>query len=139
MTSAREPSSRSVATSSDRKGHVLFLDDEATVVKVALRLLRKLGFTAEGFTCAEVALDAVRTAPRAFDFVLTDWHLRSTNGLALAAALRAVRADLPVGVVCSHAPTCSSEELARGGIRAVLQKPFGLPQLADLLACLARP
>jgi len=139
MTFEREPASRSIArASTERKGHVLFLDDEKMVVTVAVRLLRKLGFTAEGFTRAELALDAVRAAPHAFDFVVTDWHLRSTNGLEVAAALRALRADLPVGLVCSQSPTCSSEELARGGVRAAMQKPFGLSQLSDLLARLAR-
>lgn len=139
MTFEHEPPSRSVARASTaRRGHVLFLDDEAMVVTVAVRLLRKLGFTAEGFTSAEVALDTVRAAPHAFDFVITDWHLTATNGLEVATALRAMRADLPVGLVCAQSPTCSSEELARGGIHAVLPKPFGLAQLADLLTSLAR-
>lgn len=138
MTSEREPSSRSAGRASERCGHVLFLDDEAMVVTVTVRLLRKLGFTAEGFTRAEVALDAVRAAPHAFDFAITDWQLPTTNGLEVATALRAMRADLRVGLVCAQAPTCSFEELARGGVLAVLQKPFGLSQLADLLAKLAR-
>jgi two-component system, cell cycle sensor histidine kinase and response regulator CckA len=114
------------------RGRVLFLDDELLVVRVATRMLRRLGYEPVGFIEVKDALDAVRAAPDAFDLVITDWNMPEMNGLDVARALRAIRGDLRVGLTSGEHPI-PEEALAAAGVRALLDKPFALGQLADFV------
>jgi two-component system cell cycle sensor histidine kinase/response regulator CckA len=66
------------------------------------------------------------------DAVVTDLRMPVLGGAALAARLRAERADLPIVFVSGYA-----EEDVAGGVaarQAFLAKPFGVEALAEALA-----
>ena len=98
-------------------------------------MLAALGYEPVGFDSAPKALAAFRAEPERFDLVLADEVMPEMTGTELAAALRAIRPELPVllmtgradrPVVPGHAPGAS--------IREVLRKPLLSRTLAGALA-----
>jgi PAS domain S-box-containing protein len=78
--------------------HVLYLDDDEALVFLMTRLLRRHGYRASGYVAQAEALAAVRADPAAFDLVVTDYDMPGQSGLDVAAALRAIRPDLPLAI-----------------------------------------
>ena len=119
--------------------HILFLDDEESLVLLARRTLERLGYRVTGFTRAADALNAFTENPGGFDLVITDLNLPGTSGLKVAATILAVRPAVPV-VLCSGFVTDEIRERAiKTGIRDLLHKPVGVQELSETIHHLVRP
>ena len=114
------------------QGHVLYLDDEELLVTLGEAMLRRLGYTASGYSSARDALAAVRADPWGFDAIVTDTNMPGMSGLEVAREVARERPDLPV-VLVSGRSECSAAELAAAGIRHCLDKPFGAGELGEVL------
>ena len=113
--------------------HILFLDDEAPLVRVTTRVLERLGYRVTGFTSATAALQAFRANPSQFDVVITDLNMPGTSGLDVVRELRTLRPELPVLLCSGHVTELMQAEAHSAGIRQVLYKPT---TLADFSATL---
>ncbi len=113
--------------------HILYLDDERSLVHVATRMLQRLGYRATGVSDADEAIAAFQQAPDAFDAVITDLHLPRKSGLAVAVALREARPGLPVILTSGEVTDALREEAARLGISGFLPKPSSVEELAAVL------
>jgi two-component system cell cycle sensor histidine kinase/response regulator CckA len=76
--------------------HVLYVDDEEAIIFLMKRLLERQGFRVSGYTNPREAIAAARTNPGQFDLAVTDYNMPEMSGLAVARALREIRADMPV-------------------------------------------
>ncbi len=113
--------------------HVLFLDDEETLVRLATLMLERLGYRATGFTHAAAAVQAFRANPSQFDVAITDLNMPGTSGLDVARELLTVRPDLPV-LLCSGYVTEQMRAQARSAdIRRVLYKPYTMEEFSAAL------
>jgi len=56
----------------ERRGRVLFVDDEVHLVKMAQKVLGRLGYSVVGETNGHDALDRFRADPAGFDLIVTD-------------------------------------------------------------------
>ena len=56
----------------ERRGRVLFVDDEVHLVKMAQKVLGRLGYSVVGETNGHDALDRFRAVPAGFDLIVTD-------------------------------------------------------------------
>lgn len=96
------------------------------------RLLGGLGYRVTSFTDPVEALEAFRAQPESFDVVLSDFTMPGLDGLELARQLTSVR-PVPIvltsGLLVDRAPA----ELAALGVRAVLQKPVAINDVAAAL------
>lgn len=110
--------------------HILLVDDEAPIVRLESRMLERLGYrvTARGSSVA--ALDTFRADPDAFDLVITDMAMPALTGDQLAAALTAIRADIPIVACTGFSERIDRETAAAMGIRDVLIKPVVRQDLA---------
>ncbi len=113
------------------QGRVLFVDDEAPLVRATGRLLTHLGFMVATTTSPEEAIALVRRDPARFDLVITDFNMPGLSGLDVARAVRRCRADLPIVLVTGHADR-SVAEMAEAGVTLRLDKPFGSADLAEV-------
>jgi len=104
-------------------GAVLVVDDEAAVGEFMRELLETWGLDANYAPGAQAALDLITADPARFDTVITDLSMPRMNGLQLAQALRAIRADLPVILYSGYGDKVARPDLQSVGIRAVLPKP----------------
>jgi hypothetical protein len=112
---------------------VLLLDDEPGLVDVGVRRLKQLGYEVTGFTSADEALSALANASPRFDVVLTDYSMPSVNGVQFSRMVQGVAPDALVVMLTGFIHEMSPDELRDNGIRRVLHKPVGTPELAATL------
>ena len=114
------------------KGRILFVDDESALVRMADKVLSKLGYTVLGETDSTAALARFRQDPAAIDLVITDQTMPGLTGDALTRELRKIRADIPV-VVCTGYSRRYTPEMAEEGIAGYLKKPILPDELGQMV------
>jgi two-component system cell cycle sensor histidine kinase/response regulator CckA len=107
----------------------VIVDDEPAVAQAGCRLLERLGYSVRRFSRAEAALEEIRRDPQQVDLVITDLTMPGLSGDQLAAALVAIRPDLPV-ILCSGLAQKVEYLGEREGVRRLLAKPFTGSELA---------
>ena len=112
---------------------VLLVDDEEVIADLGKRALERLGYSVTPFTRSRKALEAFRSDPDAFDLVITDLTMPHLPGLELAAAIHAIREDIPVILCTGFAERIADEDLESLGIRALLPKPVVTRELAQVI------
>jgi len=105
-------------------GRILYLDDEETLVFLATRQLRRLGFEAVGFTAMPEALAAFKTDPAAFVLVLTDLSMPGANGLEFAQEILAHSPGTRVAILTGHLDPADGPRVKAAGVHAIEQKPL---------------
>lgn len=109
---------------------ILLVDDEDAVLRVARRLLQRLGHMVAAFHGPDRALAYFREHSHSFDLAITDCSLESRSGLVLASELREVRPALPVLLMTGYSEYLGPERVRGSGVCAVIQKPFRGRELA---------
>jgi DNA-binding NtrC family response regulator len=102
--------------------HVLYLDDDESVVFMVTRLLKRRGFQVSGFTDQAAALATLKADPGSFDLVVTDYNMPGQSGLDVARAVREIRAELPVAVASGFIDEALQSQAAGAGIRELIFK-----------------
>ncbi len=102
---------------------VLVVEDEASLRRTVVRVLRRAGYDVCSVADGEEALDAI--AESSFDVVVTDLAMPRVDGMSLVRALRDRGVDKPVIVMTGVSTThqTATEALERG-VTSYLQKPF---------------
>ncbi|HKL01431.1 MAG TPA: PocR ligand-binding domain-containing protein [Desulfotignum sp.] len=102
---------------------ILLIDDEASVLHMMEALLSRSGYRVTACDMAQQGLTCFTQASREFDLVITDMTMPEMTGDKLVAALKKVRADIPV-ILCTG---CSENTVtAKTGAAApdkILMKP----------------
>ena len=110
--------------------HVLFVDDEEEIVRLAARLLDRRGFMTTGHVDPSEALKEFGAAPDRFDIVAADTFMPAMSGFELALQLRSIRPGIPILLMSG---ALGAEETERGralGVHEFLSKPYSAEQLA---------
>ncbi|MBI2424722.1 MAG: response regulator [Candidatus Hydrogenedentes bacterium] len=107
-----------------RKKHVLIVDDEPQLVDLWSELLEHFGFTVTSHNRSPEALEAFKRNPDAFDVVLLDQTMPEMTGAELAAAILAIRENLPIIMATGFSNSIHPEEARQIGIREFVYKPI---------------
>ncbi|SHK78329.1 hybrid sensor histidine kinase/response regulator [Rhodothermus profundi] len=110
-----------------RPVRVLLVDDEAGVRNVLSRLLALHGHTVVQAASATEALRQLQHT--SFDIVFTDQGMPEISGLELARRIREQHPELPIVLITGD----TEVQAERGLVNAILQKPFRLETLAQLI------
>ncbi len=126
-----------LAENGEPRGRILVVEDNVTNQKVAMGMLRKMGYRADAAADGREALKALETLP--YDLVLMDCQMPEMDGFEAAAAIRdpdsAVRdRDLPVIALAAYAMKGDRERRLAAGMNDYLAKPITLPALAEMMA-----
>ncbi len=118
------------------RGRILVVEDNITNQKVAMGMLRKLGYRADAAADGREALMALETLP--YDLVLMDCQMPEMDGFEATAAIRnpasAVRdPGLPVIALTAYAMKGDRDRCLAAGMNDYLAKPVTLPALAEML------
>jgi CheY-like chemotaxis protein len=109
--------------------HILFVDDEKTLVKLAETMLTKLGYTVTDTTDSTEALHLFRKDPERYDLVITDLTMPKMTGDELARRMLSIRSGIPI-ILCTGFSSLVTEETAqRMGISTLLTKPLSLREI----------
>lgn len=112
----------------------LLVDDEAALVQLMTRILTRYGFVVEGFGSVGEALAAFASGPERFDAAVLDFAMPGTSGSELAAALLALRPDLPVLVTSGYVPEVEVEAGLAAGISAFVSKSEDIGAICGRIA-----
>jgi len=113
--------------------HILFVDDEESLINMGKQLLVSLGYTVTSRINSLEAFELFKTRPDAFDLVITDLTMPNMAGDELASKIMAIRPDIPV-ILCTGFSTRITEEKAKNmGIKAFIMKPLIKKDIAETL------
>lgn len=121
------------STSSAPGRRILFVDDQSYVVNLGAAMLKRLGCDPVTSGDSRQALATFSAAPDAFAVVVTDYAMPQMNGVELALAIRAIRPDVPIVLMSGFDAAFDADLVAKAGIQEVLQKPFTLALLQQVL------
>lgn len=115
------------------EGHVLFVDDEVAIVRVAKQMLESLGYEVTTSTDSRSALELFCANPERYDVVMTDQIMPGLEGDAFARELLCVRSDVPIILCTGYSERVATEEAQAKGIRKFLTKPILIEDMAKAL------
>jgi DNA-binding response OmpR family regulator len=114
------------------------VDDEETMVQLAVIALERLGFEAHATTSPHRALEMFESQPRFYDLVLTDHLMPDMLGHDLAARMRRIRPGVPVVVATANGEVYRERDAKQAGFE-YLPKPHTMAHLrATIEAALSR-
>ncbi len=112
------------------QGRILFVDDEAVLVRLGQAMLEHLGYDVTASTSSLEALRAFRAAPQQFDAVITDQTMPILTGATLVEELRRVRPDIPIILCTGFSHMMNAEKAQALGVDAFVMKPGVTEELA---------
>ena len=113
--------------------HILFVDDEESLINMGKQSLISLGYNVTTRINSIEALELFKTQPDTFDLVITDLTMPNMTGDELAKKLMAIRPDIPV-ILCTGFSTRITEEKAKNmGIKAFILKPLIRKDIAETI------
>ena len=110
-------------------GHVMFIDDEESLVDFGKIVLERAGYTVEGYTGSMDALEAFKKNPQKYDLVITDHIMPKLQGLDLAGKILEIRNNIPVLLCTGTRSETLAEHAKAAGIIEILQKPIPMKTL----------
>jgi CheY-like chemotaxis protein len=124
LPAVREPvvPSAGKTAASGRGEHVMYVDDEESLVILMERALTKMGYRVSGYTDAEAALRDFRQQASQFDVVITDIAMPRMAGPEFAAKLREVRSDVPIIMTSGYIRAEDRESAKRVGVNQLIYK-----------------
>ncbi|MCX8043047.1 MAG: ATP-binding protein, partial [Desulfobacterota bacterium] len=113
--------------------HILFVDDEATLVETGKQLLERLGYQVTATQSSSHALALIEENPGRFQVIITDQTMPGISGIELARKVKKINPELPVILCSGYSDVVTPEGAAAEGIEAFLYKPVDKHILAAAL------
>jgi CheY-like chemotaxis protein len=117
----------------DRKIHVLLVDDEFAITRMACVLLPKYGISLETENDSVKALNLLHERAADFDLLITDQTMPGITGVDLARLALEIRPELPIILCTGYSEVVSPEQAREAGICEYLLKPTDFRQMAALI------
>jgi signal transduction histidine kinase len=129
-----QPASHERAAPVEAHGeHVIYLDDDETVMLVMVRILERGGYRCSGYLDAEAALAAIRDAPAGVDAFITDFNMPGRSGLEVAREVASLRPDLPMAISTGLITEELRDSARALGVHAVIEKENAFREIVPLV------
>ena len=126
-------------TSSAEPRHILYLDDDDTLVFLVRRLLERRGYKVTALCDQQAAIDAVRSQPQGFHLLMTDYNMPGMSGIDVARQVQAINPQLPVAVASGYISDELQAEAAAAGVVEVVFKTDAVEAFCEIVARLVTP
>lgn len=103
--------------------HVIWVDDEKTLVTLGCQILDSLNYKTHGFTDPLKCLEAIREQPNMFSLVISDFNMPKMNGLQLVEQIRGLNPGLPIILCSGYSETINCNNFREHGVNLFLMKP----------------
>jgi signal transduction histidine kinase len=113
--------------------HVVYLDDDETVMLVMVRILERAGYRCTGFLDASAALASIRNAPADVDAFITDYNMPGRSGLDVAREAASLRPGLPIAISTGLMTDELCEQARTLGVSAVIEKENAFREIVPLV------
>ncbi len=114
--------------------HILYLDDDDTLVFLVRRLLERRGYKVTGLTDQQQAIDAVRAQPHEFHLLMTDYNMPGMSGIDVARQVLALNPGLPVAVASGYISDELKAEALAAGVTEVVFKTDAVDAFCEVVA-----
>jgi CheY-like chemotaxis protein len=114
---------------------VLIIDDDAPTRGLLTAVMVRAGLAAVAASNGGEAIDIINTRDDLSCIVL-DLMMPVVDGIAVLAHLSSAKRNVPV-IVCTAAGPRQTPQFDRAMVRAVIQKPFDIEQLAAMVKSLS--
>ncbi len=112
---------------------ILFVDDEADIVKMQSHMLASLGYRPVLCNRSVDALKLYMDDPTRYDIVVTDQVMPEVSGLDLARQIHGINPQQPIVICTGFSEGFPTEQARQFGVREVLMKPVTKRDLAVAL------
>jgi PAS domain S-box-containing protein len=122
------------AQSKRQRTRILLAEDNTVNQRVALAMLKRIGYQAEAVQNGREVLEALERAP--FDLVLMDCQMPEMDGYEATRAIRSLDApyrNIPVVALTANAMEGDRELCLSAGMNAYIAKPVTAGAIADVL------
>lgn len=109
---------------------ILLLDDEKYLVELNKEYLQSLGYTVEGFTNPETALNVFSKKNKYYDLVISDLTMPEMNGIDFINKIRKIRRNIPAFICTGKTDMDTLKSIKLAGIDDVLGKPSKINDMA---------
>jgi CheY-like chemotaxis protein len=118
--------------------HVLYVDDDASLVYLITCILEGLSYRVTGCTDAVKALEIFRSDPNAFHAVVSDLSMPGMCGIEFAQELLRIRPDIPILMTSGDVRSEDAAAVRNLNLPDLVLKPCTVDQLGKLLDNLLR-
>jgi len=112
------------------KGHILYVDDEQSLLKMYSKFLEKLGYSVESYTTGIDAFNAFKGNKQAYDLIITDWVMPQMSGGELVKEIRYIRSDIPIVVLTGK----TFENVQKMDLCAIIEKPVDPVKMSEIIS-----
>jgi len=113
--------------------HVVYLDDDQTVMLVMVRILERAGYRCSGFLEPSAALAFIKEASGGVDVFITDYNMPGRSGIEVAREAASLNPDLPIAI-STGLITDELRESARAlGVVAIIEKENAFREIVPLV------
>ena len=109
---------------------VMLVDDEKPIVDSLGMGLERLGYTVEGHTSAEEAIESFMRDPSRYHLVATDQMMPGMAGVELSSRLHRIREDLPILIYTGFYDSVPRIAAEAVGVIEILKKPISARALS---------
>ncbi|RJX33381.1 MAG: PAS domain-containing sensor histidine kinase [Desulfurivibrio sp.] len=113
--------------------HLLFIDDEESLVRLGKKMFTKLGYTVTTRQSSLEALQTFRDTPQQFDLVITDQTMPGLTGADLAVKMLRIRPDIPIILCTGYTNLISVTDAKALGIKEFVMKPLIPADMARMI------
>lgn len=103
--------------------HVIWVDDEKTLVTLGCQILDSLNYKAHGFSDPRKCLAAIREQPKMFRLVISDFNMPKMNGLQLVEQIHNLNPGMPVILCSGYSESINCDNSRDHGVNLFLMKP----------------
>lgn len=112
---------------------ILFIDDEASLVKLGCQKLERLGYKVKGTTNPIEALDRFRSKPDQYDLIITDMTMPQMTGDKLVKEILNIRPGIPVILCTGFSEKIDEKKAKEMGVADYIEKPHEMRALAKMV------
>ncbi len=130
---------QSCAPSEGNKGklkdcRILYVDDDQSVLKSIILLLKSHGIVVSGYSDPVAVLDVLRDESADYKILVTDYNMPGLSGLEFAMQVRKLRPELPVVIISGFIDDELTAHAREAGVTALMEKPFSTKHFLELLS-----
>ena len=120
-------------------GTILIGDDEAPVLRVLQRILKRSGYAVLSAVDGQEAVDVFQAHDGTVDLVILDVTMPRLSGVEAATRIRALAPDIKIMVSSGYDAGTATSDAPEGVVDGFLQKPFTPDQLRASIKSILEP
>ena len=135
--SISKPAPPKVFSASASKGRVLFMDDEEPILRMAEKLMRRMGFEVDSVIDGQAAVDLYRKAKeedRPFTVVVMDLTIPGgMGGKEAISLLKQIDPNVRAIVSSGYSSDLAMSDFRKHGFRGMVAKPYDISELSAVI------